>query len=1004
MPRPSLRDPHPGTITAVILTAFTLAVLSACGGGGKGGGTPAATPDNPSTPGPRILSVLPSSGAVDTPVRITGVGLGTVSSVTFSPGIAASFDASDRAVTTTVPRGAQTGPVTVTTLAGESASAAFTVPVTPDAPVLDTFDPARAQAYTQMTILGSGLAKATAVTVGGAAVGWFSATDTKILTFVPAGAASGKVAVTTPAGTATSAADFTLDPGLPAPPSITSIEPPNGPVNTMVRLFGTGLLSVTRVELSGNAVAFTPVSDTELTFTVPAGASTGPVSITAATGAAITSLPFTVTSGGLPAPTITSFTPQTGPPGQRVEITGTGLSAITSATIGGQRVAIASWGDTYFVAWVPSNNAASGPIVLTHKDGTITHPTPFTVAYAAPVITGIDPVTGPEGTSVGITGINLFPATEILFGSTRAVSVSYNLGSVIRVLVPRGATTGPVTVTSPGGSAQSTQVFTVKAGTSTANRRISGMYVTQATQRMDRSVPLVAGRSGRVRVFLEGDASLPQAPSVRVTVTDAAGANLVTRDIPAPLATVPLSTDDTREGRSWDFTLDGAFIQPGNAIQARILGAGTDLSAADDVYPPGGAPLPLNVVAVPPIGITLIPVQQGGTVGRVSDAARPLESWLTLARQIWPLKDIDLVKAPVMTWSEPITEDIMTWVRLRTAIEANRLTADPRSRRYHYGVINRGPSPMISGLADISGRPDNLARSAVGFDAEGSPFDRSYYGTFAHELGHNLRRYHSPCGGAAVPDPGYPYPDAELGATGFNMATGKVIAPRTQSDIMSYCYPRWISDYVYKDVLANRAWELGSLRSTTEARPGLVVWGTLSKGGAVLEPAFQAADCSDQPSPGDCTLVLRDATGSILQVIPFEPHEEADLPQGESVRTFAFSIPLSPQLEAALASMEVVDASARAEGTVLRASRYFASPTGAALPRDPVATAWGPGTVHLSWDAATHPMVMVTDPATGAVIGMVEGGSADLATDARELDLNMSAGIRSVHMRVKVTP
>jgi len=110
MPRPSLRDPHPGTITAVILTAFTLAVLSACGGGGKGGGTPAPPPDNPSTPGPRIVSVLPSSGAVDTAVRITGQGLAIVSSVTFSPGVAASFDASDRGVTTTVPAGPRRAP------------------------------------------------------------------------------------------------------------------------------------------------------------------------------------------------------------------------------------------------------------------------------------------------------------------------------------------------------------------------------------------------------------------------------------------------------------------------------------------------------------------------------------------------------------------------------------------------------------------------------------------------------------------------------------------------------------------------------------------------------------------------------------------------------------------------------------------------------------------------------------------------------------------------------
>jgi hypothetical protein len=47
-------------------------------------------------------------------------------------------------------------------------------------------------------------------------------------------------------------------------------------------------------------------------------------------------------------------------------------------------------------------------------------------------------------------------------------------------------------------------------------------------------------------------------------------------------------------------------------------------------------------------------------------------------------------------------------------------------------------------------------------------------------------------------------------------------------------------------------------------------------------------------------------------------------------------------------------------------------------------------------------MVMVKDPMTGEVIGMGEGGSLDLLTGARELDLILSDGVRSRTQRITV--
>ena len=60
-----------------------------------------------------------------------------------------------------------------------------------------------------------------------------------------------------------------------AAPVITSISPTSGPPGTKVTVTGTGLSQVTGVTLGGTVVQFTPVSDTSLTFTVPAGMASG---------------------------------------------------------------------------------------------------------------------------------------------------------------------------------------------------------------------------------------------------------------------------------------------------------------------------------------------------------------------------------------------------------------------------------------------------------------------------------------------------------------------------------------------------------------------------------------------------------------------------------------------------------------------------------------------------------------------------------------------------------
>ena len=77
-----------------------------------------------------------------------------------------------------------------------------------------------------------------------------------------------------------------------------------------------------------------------------------------------------------------------------------------------------------------------------------------------PTITGFSPTTGGPGTLVTINGTNLGTATGVTFNGT-AASFAIVSATQLQANVPSGATTGPIGVTSPGGTATSATNFVV---------------------------------------------------------------------------------------------------------------------------------------------------------------------------------------------------------------------------------------------------------------------------------------------------------------------------------------------------------------------------------------------------------------------------------------------------------------------------------------------------------------------------------------------------------------
>ncbi|MDP9330330.1 MAG: hypothetical protein M3P11_06825 [Actinomycetota bacterium] len=165
---------------------------------------------------------------------------------------------------------------------------------TAPSPTISGFSPGSGPVGTSVTITGSNLTGASAMNFFNNVSASFTVdSDTQITATVPSGATTGPISVTTLGGTATSSTNFTVSASAP---TISGISPSFGPEGTSVTITGSNLTGASAVSFSNNVSApFTVDSDTQISTTVPTGAATGPISVTAP-GGSVSSGTFTVTT------------------------------------------------------------------------------------------------------------------------------------------------------------------------------------------------------------------------------------------------------------------------------------------------------------------------------------------------------------------------------------------------------------------------------------------------------------------------------------------------------------------------------------------------------------------------------------------------------------------------------------------------------------------------------------------------------------------------------------
>ena len=138
-------------------------------------------------------------------------------------------------------------------------------------------------------VLGQGFTGTTKVTFNGKVATFNVVSDTYLTAVVPAGATTGPVSVVTPSGTLKSNRKFLVT------PSITSFDPTSGAEDTPVTITGVSLTGATKVAFAGKPATFNVDSDTQISTSVPSGATTGKIQVTTPGGIATSATNFTVT-------------------------------------------------------------------------------------------------------------------------------------------------------------------------------------------------------------------------------------------------------------------------------------------------------------------------------------------------------------------------------------------------------------------------------------------------------------------------------------------------------------------------------------------------------------------------------------------------------------------------------------------------------------------------------------------------------------------------------------
>jgi hypothetical protein len=235
--------------------------------------------------------------------------------------------------------------------------------------------------------------------------------------------------------------------------------------------------------------------------------------------------------------------------------------------------------------------------------------------------------------------------------------------------------------------------------------------------------------------------------------------------------------------------------------------------------------------------LVLVPLRwDGDGSGRLPDTSA---AWLATVRalllSLYPVVDLDITVRDAVPWSDSFTfTGNVDFGSINAMLQDLRVTDGAPNAAYYYAIVAPASSysaycggSCVTGQSYVVDDPadgDFRVGSGVDFGSESSAW------TLAHEVGHELGRYHAPCDTSGA-DVDYPYAGGEIGSWGWDARDGSFFDPSLTTDFMGYCDPTWTSDYTWSAIF-ERTTAVSALSSRIPARSLLVRLGT--EDGAVV--------------------------------------------------------------------------------------------------------------------------------------------------------------------------
>ena len=400
--------------------------------------------------------------------------------------------------------------------------------------------------------------------------------------------------------------------------------------------------------------------------------------------------------------------------------------------------------------------------------------------------------------------------------------------------------------------------------------------VTQGIQNTANDVVLVADKTTYVRVYGKENSG-PEAVGVEAYLYGTRGGSpLPGSPLHAINGTLRLSTsssyDRARIDDGWLFRLPGSWIAAGT-INLRV-----EVDPRQNYSDPNRANNSksgnFTFTGKAPVCTVFVPVRTHSPYASTSNP----NFWpmMDLAKRLWPTRDFwayhqnsDIAELQVCWWGPfphpcfgpyELPEDdwkVLTSLNTRDFFSDDPDRCDNANARTHYvGMVHASTNTNVDGGVElgVAYLNDNVAwvKFPAASDAPSSTSDWNFPGpgiTLAHELAHNVGRKHVDCGNPDNPDTGYPYPTTQIDVTGpdrhygFDINSQTPIPPNGAKDMMTYCRPKWISDYNWEAIfnkLGGAALSTASADSpVTGAAPNLAAAGDVVYVSGAVTPTLQ---------------------------------------------------------------------------------------------------------------------------------------------------------------------